>query len=292
MEVRGMQAAPIDAGGFREGQRRDWDTASKGWREWNELIDRATRHVSERLVEMAGVQAGHRVLDVAAGYGEPSLTAARRVGPDGSVVATDISAGMLAFGRERADAAGIENVQFIESAASSLDFPERSFDAALSRWGLIFEPDGEGAASRIRSFLKPGARLAISSWGPPDRVPFLALPMMTVMQRLKVPPPPAGTPGPMSRSTPEAISLLLTGGGFSDVEVEESSVTIEAGSPEQYTQVIRDTAPPITKVLEPHPPELQAEVWTAVTEAARQYVGSDGRLRINDNLVLLAAGRA
>jgi hypothetical protein len=96
----------------------------------------------------------------------------------------------------------------------------------------------------------------------------------------------------MSRSTPEAISLLLTGGGFSDVVVEESSVTIEAGSPEEYTQVIRDTAPPITKVLEPHPPELQAEVWTAVTEAARQYVGSDGRLRINDNLVLLAAGRA
>jgi SAM-dependent methyltransferase len=287
-----MQAAPLDAGEFREGQRRDWDTASKGWREWNELIDRATRHVSELLVEMAGVQPGHRVLDVAAGYGEPSLTAARRVGPDGSVVATDISAGMLAFGRERADAAGIENVQFIQSAASSLDFPERSFDAALSRWGLIFEPDGEGAASRIRSFLKPGARLAISSWGPPDRVPFLALPMMTVMQRLKVPPPPAGTPGPMSRSTPEAISLLLTGGGFSDVEVEESSVTIEGGSPEQYTQVIRDTAPPITKVLESHPPAVQAEVWAAVTEAARQYVGSDGRLRIDDNLVLLAAGRA
>jgi len=287
-----MQAAPIDAGEFREGQRRDWDTASHGWREWNELIDRTTRHISERLVEMAGVQQGHRVLDVAAGYGEPSLTAARRVGRAGSVVATDISAGMLAFGRERADAAGIENVEFIQSAASSLEFPERSFDAALSRWGLIFEPDGEGAASRIRGFLKAGARLAISSWGPPERVPFLALPMMTVMQRLQVPPPPAGTPGPMSRSTPETISLLLTGGGFSDVEVEESSVTIEAESPEQYTQVIRDTAPPITKALEPHPPEVQAEAWTAVTEAARRHVGSDGRLRIKDNLVLLAAGRA
>ena len=287
-----MQAAPIDAGEFREGQRRDWDTASKGWREWNELIDRVTRNVSERLVEMAGVQVGDRVLDVAAGYGEPSLTAARRVGRDGSVVATDISAGMLAFGRDRADAAGIGNVEFIQSAASALDFPERSFDAALSRWGLIFEPDGEGAAARIRGFLKPGARLAISSWGPPDRVPFLALPMMTVMQRLNVPSPPAGAPGPMSRSTPDAIGLLLTGGGFSDVEVEECSVTIEAESPEQFAQVIRDTAPPITKLLGPHPSEVQAEAWTAVAEAARQYVGSDGRLRINDNLVLLAAGRA
>jgi hypothetical protein len=96
----------------------------------------------------------------------------------------------------------------------------------------------------------------------------------------------------MSRSTPEAIGQLLTGGGFSEVEVEESSVTIEAESPEQYAQVIRDTAPPITKLLGPHPPEVQAEAWTAVTEAARQHVGGDGRLRISDNMVLLAAGRA
>src|SRR5262249_43004697 len=252
----------------------------------------APRHVSERLVEMAGVEAGHRVLDVAAGYGEPALTAARLVGGRGGVVATDISEGMLAFGRERAAAAGIANIEFIQSDAISLDLPEASFDAALSRWGLIFEPDGEAAAARIRAFLKPGARMAISSWGPPDRVPFLAVPMITAMQRVNAPPPPPGTPGPMSRPTPQAIGGLLEGGGFSDVEVEEASVSIEAASPEEYTLVIRDTAPPITKLIEPHPPEVQAETWAAITEAARPYVGSDGRLRIDDNLVLLAAGRA
>jgi hypothetical protein len=104
----------------------------------------------------------------------------------------------------------------------SLDFAPQSFDAALSRWGIIFEPDGEGAAERVRGFLKPGARMAISSWGPPERTPFLGVPMRTAMERLGVPPPPPGTPGPLSRPTPEAIGGLLSGGGFEGVEVEEA----------------------------------------------------------------------
>jgi ubiquinone/menaquinone biosynthesis C-methylase UbiE len=76
---------------------------------------------------------------------------------------------MLAFGRERAAAASLGNVEFIESDASSLDFPHANFDTAVSRWGIIFEPDAEAAAGRIRGFLKPGARMAISSWGEPDQ---------------------------------------------------------------------------------------------------------------------------
>src|SRR5207245_10126589 len=110
-----------------------------------------------------------------------------------------------AFGRERPAGAGLQNIEFVESDASSLELPQASFDAALSRWGIIFEPDGEAAAARVRGFLKPAARMAISSWGPPERVPFLAIPMRTAIQRLQVPPPPPGTPGPLSRPTPEAL---------------------------------------------------------------------------------------
>ena len=221
-----MESKTVEAGEFREGQRQQWNSAATGWRKWSEFIDGAASGVSDRLVELAGVRPGSRVLDVAAGYGEPSLTAARAAGPDGSVVATDISAEMLAFGRERAAAAGLDNIEFVESDAAGLDFPEGSFDAALSRWGIIFEPDGEAAAGRVRGFLKGGARMAIASWGPPERVPFLAVPMKTAMQRLDVPPPPPGTPGPLSRPSPEAIGGLLEAGGFSDVEVEEIDVHV------------------------------------------------------------------
>jgi SAM-dependent methyltransferase len=286
-----MEAAGIDQQEFRDRQRSSWNEASKGWRDWSEFIDRSTAPVSERLVALARVEPGQRVLDVAAGYGEPSLRAARIVGPEGSVVATDISAGMLAYGRERAAAAGLQNVEFIESDAASLDFPRASFDAAVSRWGIIFDPDGEGAAARVRGFLKPGARMAISSWGPPERVPFIALPMATVMKLLEVPPPPPGTPGPLSRPTPAAIGGLLEGGGFAEVEVEELDVTFEYDSAEEFTRSTQEMIPPVTNMLKPHPPEVQQRAWQAVTDAARAHASEDGIVRFA-SLVLVAAGRA
>jgi SAM-dependent methyltransferase len=286
-----MEWTGVDHHEFRAGQRRDWNQASKGWREWSEFIDRTTTPVSERLMAMARVEPGQRVLDVAAGYGEPSLTAAKIVGPQGAIVATDISAGMLEYGRERAAAAGLQNVEFVESDALSLEFPPGSFDAAVSRWGIIFEPDGEGAAGRVRGFLKPGARFAISSWGPPERVPFMALPMGTVMKLLDVPPPPPGRPGPLSRPTPAAIGGLLEGGGFSDVEVDELEITFDYDSPEAFARSVQELVPPITNLMKSHSPEAQQQVWQAVTDAARVHASEDGSVRLT-NLVLVAAGQA
>jgi SAM-dependent methyltransferase len=286
-----MSAQTIDAAGFRAGQREQWNVAASGWRKWSAQIDAGATEIRERLVDLAGVKAGDRVLDVAAGYGEPALTAAKRVGADGHVVATDIAAVMIEYGRERAAAAGLENIDFIESDAASLDFPPESFDAALSSWGIIFDPDGEAAAARVRGFLKPGARMAISSWGSPERVPFLAVPMRTAMERLKVPPPPPGTPGPLSRPTPDAIRGLLEGGGFSDVEVEEMDVVFEWESPEDFTTYLEEIAPPITAMLKPHHLEVQEETWAAIRTAIRQAAGDSGHVRLS-NQALLAAGRA
>jgi SAM-dependent methyltransferase len=286
-----MEEKTIDAVEFRGAQRQQWNSAATGWRKWSELIDASASGISERLVELVGVEPGNRVLDIAAGYGEPSLTAARRAGAEGGVVATDISGEMIAFGRERAAAAGLENIEFVESDAVSLEFPEASFDAALSRWGIIFEPDAEAAAARVRSFLRPGGRMAISSWGSPDRVPFLAIPMRTAMQRLQVPPPPPGTPGPLSRPTPEALGGLLEAGGFSDVKVEEAEVDFEWQSPEEFTTFLKEIAPPLTAIIAPHPQEVQDETWAAITEAIREVAADDGAVRLS-NLALLAAGRA
>jgi SAM-dependent methyltransferase len=283
--------AQIDAGEFRSGQRRDWGIAAQAWHDWQELMVAATAPVSKRLVELGQIKPGDRVLDVGAGVGEPALTAARVVGPEGHIIATDISEEMLSFARTHAASAGIDNVEFVEAHASALDFPPRSFDAGLSRWGIIFEPEAEAAATRIRGFLKPGARMAISSWGPPDRVPMLALPMGAVMKRLNVPPPPPGTPGPLSRPTREAIAGLLEGGGFADVEVEELEVKLEWDSPEEFARFTREIAPPITALMANHPQEVQEETWRAVAEAAGAHADADGKVRLN-NLALVAAGRA
>lgn len=281
-------AEPVE---FRTGQRTQWNTAAGGWKKWSPLIDKGAGVVSERLVERAEIRSGDRVLDVACGYGEPALTAAGRVGPEGEVVATDIAADMLAFGRERAAAAKLDNVTFLESDAASLDFPEASFDAALSRWGIIFEPEPEASAAKIRGFLKPGARIAISSWGPVDRVPMFALTMGIIVRRLDVPPPPPGTPGPLSRPTPEALAALLEGGGFTDVQVEEVDVVFEHASPQEFTTYMREIAPPLSGLLAGFPPEVQEETWAAMTDAVRERAGGDRPFTLS-NLALVASGAA
>jgi len=95
----------------------------------------------------------------------------------------------------------------------------------------------------------------------------------------------------MSRPTPAAIGGLLEGGGFSDVEVEELEITFEYESAEAFTRSVRELVPPITNLVTSHPAEVQANVWQAVTDAARTHASEDGSVRMT-NLVLVAAGQA
>jgi enediyne biosynthesis protein CalE5 len=153
---------------FKENIRKEWRSAAAGWRKWLHVVEAAEggqRH-SAKLVALAELQPGGSVLDVGGGYGEPSLTAARVVGPHGRVVCTDISPEMLSVARERAADAGLENVEFIARDAEQLEFDDESFDAVLSRATLMFLPDVAGTLRRIHGYLKAGGNLAASVWDP------------------------------------------------------------------------------------------------------------------------------
>ena len=256
---------------FRDGQRKQWNSAATGWRKWSELIDRAASGISERLVELAGVEPGSRVLDVAAGYGEPSLTAARTAGPEGSVVATDISAEMLAFGRERAAAAGLREHRVRRVRCRLARLPR----GQLRRRALAL---GDHLRARRRGRPRPASAASSSparGWrsAPGDR------PSACRSWRFRCGPRCSGStcrrrrrerPDRSRARRPEAIGGLLEGGGFSDVEVEEAEVTFEWQSPEEFTTFIREIAPPITAMIAPHPQEVQDETWAAITEAIRR----------------------
>jgi enediyne biosynthesis protein CalE5 len=284
-------AAQVDPGEFRGAQKQSWGEAATGWKKWSGWMDEYFAPVSKRLVEMAEVQPGSHVLDVAAGYGEPSMTAARKAGPDGRVVSSDIAAEMLAYGRERAAEAGIDNIEFLHAGANDLDFPHESFDAAVSRWGIIFDPDGEGAAARVREFLKPGARFSISSWGTAEQAPMIGRPMKTAIDFLGLDPPPPGLPGPLSRPTPEALGGLLEGGGFSDVQAEEMDLEFEWSSPEDYGIYVRDVIAPVTRMVESQPEDVQPKAWKAIEDDIRPFAGDDGSVRLSHR-ILLASGQA
>jgi SAM-dependent methyltransferase len=276
----------FDPAQYRDSIRTEWRDAAPGWRAWVDVLEAANggQAVSRSLVELAGIGPGDAVLDVAAGYGEPGLTAARAVTPGGHVVCTDISSEMLAVGRERAAAAGLDNLEFLEGDAEELAFGEASFDAVLSRQGLQFLPDITGVLARLHSFLKPHGRLAAAVWGPPQAVQFAA-PVPLIRAELGLPPPPAGIPGPFALANPDQLAALVEAAGFTDVETGTVTAVYQPGSPELATRWLREVAPPITALVDPQPPEVQERVWAKVTEAWAPFTIADGRVRLENQAV-------
>ena len=268
---------------FKAKMRAEWGSAAAGWRRWHDVVeaeDGGKRH-SAKLVELAVVGSGDTVLDVAGGYGEPSLTAARVVAPEGRVICTDISPEMLAFGKERAAKAGLNNVQFIQGDAEQLEFPAASFDAILSRAGLMFLPDVVGTLRRLRTFLKPRGRLAATVWGPQPTVQFTAA-VPTISEALKLPPPPPGQPGIFALADLNKLATLVKEAGYEDVKTGTIDIVFTTDSPEQYTEFIRGVAPAIAGLVDAQPSDIGERVWNKVTEGWKRFQDSDGRIRTHN----------
>jgi enediyne biosynthesis protein CalE5 len=277
---------------FKATMRTEWQSAAAGWRRWHDVVEAAEggQLHSAKLVELAGIAPGHAVLDVAGGYGEPSLTAARAVGPSGRVVCTDISPEMLAFGRERAAAAGLDNIEFVESDAEQLDFDADSFDAVLSRAGLMFLPDVAGTLKRLYAFLKPGGQLAATVWGPPAAVEMMAgLPIL--FDELKLPPPPPDRPGIFALADADKLAALVTSAGFRGVATGTMNVVFATETPEQFTAFIRDVAPTIAALVDAQPPEVQERLWSKVTAGWARFQDADGRVRTENQAMWVVGAK-
>src|SRR5262245_34802500 len=140
--------------------RNTWEKAAPGWAKWEREFSAGLSSATDTLIEMAGIGPGMRVLDLACGAGSQTVLAAKRVGPNGDVVACDISGTMLDHVRQNAIAAGLRNVETLERAAEDLDNTLPPFDAAISRLGLMFFPSPSSALKATQRVLKPGARFA------------------------------------------------------------------------------------------------------------------------------------
>jgi enediyne biosynthesis protein CalE5 len=285
-----MSTQPFDAARYKDGQRREWNTAAPGFKDWGQVIGPQLQPVSERMMELANIQSGQRVLDVATGIGEPAITTARRVGSSGQVVATDLAPQMLALGRERAAELGLRNIDFHELDAEAPDLPENSFEIVLCRLGLMFLPNPQVALEQMHKLLVPRGRLVAAVWGPAQKVPFARWPMEVALRVSQVPAPPPQMPGPFSLADPHRLEQLLTQAGFTAVHTEPMMLTIEWASVDDYMRFQQAILTQFNAMLAKYPAEQQAEVWRAIAEAARQSTTSDGRCR-TENELLLAVGR-
>lgn len=208
----------FDPKAYKETTCAQWQDAAKAWNDWGSVLRTWLGPPTEAMLDMAGVVSGARVLDVAAGAGDQSLTAAERVGPEGRVLATDISSNILDFAAENARAQGFENLDTMVTDGEAMDLPPGSFDAAISRVGMIYFPDQQAALSSIRSALKPGGRFATVVYSTPEKNGFFSIPVSIIRERANLPPPLPGQPGPFSLGSPGVLVGVLEQAGFSDIE--------------------------------------------------------------------------
>ncbi|MBD0390314.1 MAG: methyltransferase domain-containing protein [Nostoc sp. C3-bin3] len=193
-------------------QRQIWDNAAAGWQAWWETFERGAQKVSDKLVELAEINPGDMVLDIATGIGEPAVTAARKVMPNGKVVATDISPKMLAIAKTRAKSLGLDGImEFRESDGEKIDlpYPTAKFNAVLSRFGLMFFPNLNSALINIRHLLITDGRLSAAVWSAPSKVPVSELAFATVRKQLNIPDPQAGAPGAFALADVTALKRFF-----------------------------------------------------------------------------------
>jgi SAM-dependent methyltransferase len=277
----------VAADELKDRQRQHWNSVADGWAARLAWMERQFSPALQWFESAVGWGPGMRLLDVACGSGLPALTAASRVQPGGSVVATDISPEMLAAASRQARAAGLRNVEFAEMDAEALRFEDGTFDAVTNGWGLMFCPDPGRAVAEAHRVLKPHGRLAIVTWDEPAKSPFFTVISGAVGEVLALPPPDPNGPGPFRLSSPRTLESLLGASGFDGVRIESVPMTVVFESVDEYCQVFADVA--WKARMAALSAADAARVRAAVARAAQPYTVS-GRLHLVAT-ALAAVGR-
>ena len=261
---------------YKATTRAQWQEAAGAWHRWGPTIEDWLGPATERMLDAAGVGAGSRVLDVAAGAGGQSLAAARRVGPTGHVLATDISPAILEYAAKAATEAGLANVGTRELDGERLTVDEGTFDAVISRVGLIYFPDQPAALAGMRAALRPGGRLSAVVYSTADRNGFFAIPVGIIRRRAQLPPPAPGQPGPFSLGAPGVAEQALVQAGFRDVVVEAVPSPLRMAGAAECVAFERESFGALHQMLSGLAEPDREAAWTEIGHALAEFDGPDG----------------
>jgi SAM-dependent methyltransferase len=279
----------FDAERFKVTTRAQWQEAAEAWHRWGPLLSSWLGPATEQMLEMGGVAENYRVLDVAAGAGEQTLVAARRVGPAGYVLATDLSPAILELAAQSARKEGLENVETRELDGEALhELPRDSFDVVISRVGLIYFPDQKKAVQGMRRALKPGGRISVMSYSTADKNAFFSLPVSIIRRRAQLPAPLPGQPGPFSLGDPAVLEKLLVDAGFRDVEVRKVEAPVRVGSAAECVRFERESFGALHQMLSSLDEAEQNSVWEEIGEALLEF--EDGQGFVGPCELVLASG--
>jgi SAM-dependent methyltransferase len=228
------------------------------------------------MLDRAHVSAGKRVLDAAAGAGEQTIYVARRVGPSGYVLATDLSAGILQFAAEEVKKAGFENVETRVMDAEELTLPAESFDAVISRVGLIYLPDQQKALTGMLRVLKPGGRVGVIVYSTPEKNGFFSLPISIIRRRANLSPSLPGQPGPFSLGATGVLEEALRSAGFEDARSHAIPAPLRMSSAAECVSFQRESFGALHQMLASLPQEEREDVWREIERALGQFEGRSG----------------
>ena len=251
----------FDPAAYKDTTRLQWDEAAAAWHAWAPTLEEWLSEATTLMLDAAGIHTGSKVLDVAAGAGGQSLAAARRVGPSGRVLATDISAVILQYAASAAAAAGIATMQVRQLDAEQLDVEPAVFDAVISRLGVMYLPNQPRALAEMHRALRPGGRISVVVFSTPDHNGFFSIPVSIARRRAGLAPPAPGQPGPFSLGAPGVLSQLLREAGFADVRTQLVLAPLRLPSAGDCVRFLRESAGALHQMLGSLSPTERDQTW-------------------------------
>src|SRR6267154_1011766 len=260
---------------FRTRLRQEWtgERTVAAWRKWQAQIAAFTQGATEAILESAHLRPGMRVLDLASGVGDPALSIASELAPDGRVTATDLGPGMISLAEELARKKGLTNIEFREASAESLPFPNEFYDVLTCRFGIMFFPDLPKALRECLRVLKPGGRAVFVAWGKKEQ-PFFTTTAGIILKHVPVPPPPPAPdgPSPFMFGERDRLRRALEAAGFTNVHEEDRIIAGRwSSSIEEYWEQFTEVAAPFRPLLDQLTPEKMAQAKSEILAGLKRF---------------------
>jgi len=247
------------------------------WRRGKAHRAEATGPANELMLDLANLRSGDRVLDVAAGTGDQTLLAARRVGPTGYVLATDISASMVNLAAEAAQDAGLSNIETRVMDAGKLDLEPDSFDAVICRMGLMLMPNPVSALIGMRRVVKPSGKVVVFVLSTEEKNPYLGIPLAVVRHRVKITSPTPASPGGFALAKPGLLEELYRHAGFHDVAVQAVGLRRHFACTADAIGALKDFSPFFLRDLMAKLSDAERELaWSEIECQLGQFQTPDG----------------
>ena len=279
----------FDPEAYKQAITKEWDRAATGWHRWIPIINAWLEDATEIMLDQARVSEGSRVIDIAAGDGGQSVSAAHRVGTDGEVLATDIAPEFVRLANTVASNMGLPQLTAQVMDAESLDVADEYYDAAISRLGLMYLPHLQKGLSEIKRVLRPGGHVSAIVFTTPEKTPFFSIPVRMIRERRGLPLPDPGQPGPFSLGTPGALVRNLVEAGFQNAQEQVVEAPLRFASVEECVQWRQEASGTMKQMLNGLGDREKEEIWEDIKEALRQFETAKGFVSPCELLICSAA---